>query len=90
MRRSKPGMVELAYLDPRNPAERARFDEVRAQVIDELKRDGLDDLLDDVDRNLFAAAIDERISKVAQDGMTEMGDLGLPTAVFVGPPSVLD
>jgi hypothetical protein len=88
--RAKPGMVELAYLDPRTPAERARFAEVREQVIDELKRDGLDDLLDDVDRNLFAAAIDERISKVAQDGMTEMGDLGLPTAVFVGPPSVLD
>jgi hypothetical protein len=88
--RAKPGMVELASLDPRTPAERARYEEVREQVIAELTRDGLTDLLDDVDRNLFAAAIDERISKVAQDGMTEMGDLGLPTAVFVGPPSVLD
>jgi hypothetical protein len=88
--RAEPGMVELAYVDPRTPAERERFDEVRQQVLDELDREGLDDLLDDVDRNLFAAAIDERISKVAQDGMTEMGDLGLPTAVFVGPPSVLD
>jgi len=88
--RAKPGMVELASLDPRTPAERARFEEVRQVVIDDLVADGLTDLLDDVDRNLFAAAIDERISKVAQDGMTEMGDLGLPTAVFVGPPSVLD
>jgi len=88
--RAKPGMVELAYLDPRTPAERERFEEVRELVIDDLVANGLDDLLDDVDRNLFAAAIDERISKVAQDGMTEMGDLGLPTAVFVGPPSVLD
>jgi hypothetical protein len=88
--RARPGMVELAYLDPRTPAERARFEELRELVIEDLEADGLTDLLDDVDRNLFAAAIDERISKVAQDGMTEMGDLGLPTAVFVGPPSVLD
>ena len=88
--RAKPGMVELAYLDPRTPAEKARYEELREIVIDDLKANGIDDRVSDVDRNLFAAAIDERISKVAQDGMTEMGDLGLPTAVFVGPPSVLD
>jgi hypothetical protein len=82
-----PDMVEVAYVDPRTPEERARFEQVRTEVIDELRRTGLDDLVEDVDENLFAAQIDSRISKKAQDGMDEMADLGLPTAIFVGPPS---
>lgn len=88
--RKKPGMVEIAYVEPRTPAEIERFEEVRLDVRAELKRHGLEDLYESVDRNLFAAAIDPRITSKAQDGMDEMGDLGLPTAVFVGPPSVLD
>jgi hypothetical protein len=35
-------------------------------------------------------AIDSRVPKAAQDAMTRMLDLGLPTAVFVGPVSAVE
>jgi hypothetical protein len=85
--RLAPDMVEVAYVDPRTPEQRARFEQLRTEVIDELRRTGLDDLIVDVDENLFAAQINPRVSKKAQAGMDEMADLGLPTAIFVGPPS---
>jgi hypothetical protein len=85
--REKPGMVEVATFEPRSPAEIDEFERLRAEVIEELDAIGVDDRIVDVDENLFAAAIDTRIPKATQDKMGRMLDLGLPTAVFVGPTS---
>lgn len=88
--RAKPGMVEVASVDPRSAAERVEYERLRASVLDELRRVGLDERLVDVDENLFAVAIDSRVPKAAQDAMTRMLDLGLPTAVFVGPVTAVE
>jgi hypothetical protein len=84
--REKPGSVEAAYVEPRNAAERQQFGVLRAAVIDDLRADGLDDLVQSVDGNLFAASIDARVSDRAQRLMTRMLELGDRTAVFIAPP----
>lgn len=88
--RAKPDAEEIAYFDPRSPAQRDRYEELRADVLDELQATGNDDLIGLVDSNLFAAAIDPGVAPATQDKLTEMHDLGQPTAVFVGPRSMLD
>ncbi len=88
--RAKPGVEEIAFIDPRTPAQRTEYEALRELVISELRSVGLEDRLVDVDENLFAVAIDSRATKVAQDAMTRMLDLGLPTAVFVAPVSRMD
>lgn len=88
--RANPEAEEIAYFDPRSPAQRARYDELRTDVVADLRRTGNDEVIGLVDRNLFAAAIDPRVPADTQAKITEMHDLGLPTAVFVGPRSMLD
>ncbi len=84
--RAKEGVVEVAYHDPRSPAERREYDQLRARVLADLRELGLTDRLVDVDENLFAAAIDTRVPRATQDRMSRMLDLGSPAAVFLGPP----
>ncbi|MBA3280883.1 MAG: hypothetical protein H0U29_01495 [Acidimicrobiia bacterium] len=88
--RAKPDAEEIAYVDLRTPQVRTEFERVRGSVIDELRAVGLIDLAAGVDTNLFAAAIDGRVPEAAQDGMTRLLDLGEPTAVFIGPVSMMD
>jgi hypothetical protein len=85
--REKPGIREIATFEPRSPAEIEEFERLRSEVIADLREIGVEDRIVDVDENLFAAAIDTRIPKATQDKMGRMLDLGLPTAVFVGPTS---
>jgi hypothetical protein len=84
--RQQPLALEVAYVEPRDVRERAEFGRLRAVVIDELRTEGLDDLVPLVDGNLFGASIDERVSDHARRQMTRMLELGEPTAVFIAPP----
>jgi hypothetical protein len=84
--RGAPGTVEVAFVDPRSAAERDEFDRLRSDVIRDLEADGLDDVVEAVDANLFGASIDERISGRAERMMVRMLELGEPTAVFIAPP----
>lgn len=86
--RANPDATEIASVDLRTPEELAEFDRIRGDVIGELERAGLTDLVTQVDFNLFAAAIDPRVPQAAQDGMTRLLQLGQPTAIFVGPASL--
>jgi hypothetical protein len=83
--RTLPDVVEVAYVEPRDAAERAEFDRLRADVIDALAAAGLDDIVPIVDRNLFGASIDERVDRATQRRMARMLELGQPAAVFVAP-----
>ena len=85
--RAKPGVVEVAYHDPRNRAERARYARLRSEVIAELNATGRTDLVPSVDGNVFGASVNPRVPERARERLGEMADLGLPTAVFVGPVS---
>jgi hypothetical protein len=86
--RAVPDAVEVAYAEPRNDAERAEFSQLRSDVIDDLRSDGLGDLVPMVDDNLFGLSIDERISDRAEGWTARMLRLGEPTAVFITQPGV--
>ncbi|CAN5746784.1 hypothetical protein BH23ACT2_BH23ACT2_18270 [soil metagenome] len=88
--RAKEGAAEVASIDPRSPEERVEYERLRGEVIDDLRAAGISERIVDVDENLFAVAIDSRVPPSAQDAITRMLDLGLPTAVFVGPVDVMD
>ena len=84
--RAKPDVEQVAAFDPRSPEERGEYERLRAEVVDELTDAGLSDLVPGVDENLFTTSLDPRIPSSVHDRMVRMLDLGLPTAVFVGPP----
>ena len=83
--RAVPEAVEVASVEPTEAAQ-AEFDRLRDAVIDDLRADGLADLVTMVDSNLFAASIDERVSDRAEQLTARMLELGQPTAVFIAPP----
>ena len=82
---TRPGVERIAYVEPRTRAERAEYERLREQVIEDLE-EAAPDLIENVDANLLTAAADTRISKRTQEKIVRMINLGLPTAVFVGPP----
>jgi hypothetical protein len=84
--RRVPGALEVAYVEPR-AAARAEFSELRTAVIDDLRSDGLEDLVPLVDGNLFAVSIDERLSGFASGSTARMLELGEPTVVLIAPPN---
>lgn len=88
--RDKPGVEEVAYVDPRDDAERARYESLRSQVIGELEAAGLAEIVPAVDNNLFIATFEPRVPDPTRQRMVEMADLGLPFAVFVGPPEAAE
>lgn len=83
--RQLPDAVEVAYVEPRSPAEIRRFEELRDQAVARLRADGLDDVVPLVDGNLFGASIQRRVPSATRELLAEMLDLGLPTAVFIAP-----
>ena len=78
--------AQVASNDPRTDAERAEFARLHAQVVDELRRTGHGDLVGQVDDNLFMLAIAPSVPAGTRALMAQMLDLGMPMAVFVGPP----
>lgn len=83
---ARSDFVQVAYVEPRTAEERVEYDRLRREAIEGLRAAGLDDEVHNVDDNLFAVAIDTRVPARVQRLMARMIDLGLPTAVFVGPP----
>jgi hypothetical protein len=84
--RAEPGYREVAFVDARTTGERAEYARLRSRVIDELRQAGRSELVPLVDENVFAAAIDTRVPSHTRELVSRMLDLGLPAAVFVGPP----
>ena len=83
--RAKPGTRQVAHTDPRTPKERAEYQGLRTQVIDELSAAGLTDLVPTVDDNLFGLSLNTRVPDSARQKLVRMTNLGLPAAVFIGP-----
>jgi hypothetical protein len=84
--RTKPGVVEVAAVDPRSPAERREFARLLPKTADELRAEGLDDVAEQLEGNLFAASIDGRVPRATQRKVARLVDLGEPLAVFLAPP----
>lgn len=83
--RQVPGAVEIASVDPRDTAERVEQRRLRAEVTATLRDLGLDDLVPELDDNLFGAAIDERVPDATQEQMGRLLEIGGPLAIFVVP-----
>jgi hypothetical protein len=83
--RSRPGAVEVATADPRTPAERRESARLLVRTDRELRAEGLDDVADLLDGNLFAASIDPRVPERTQREIARLVDLGEPMAVFLAP-----
>jgi hypothetical protein len=84
--RQVPGAVEVATYEPRDAEQIARAGALRAAVTARLRLEGLDDVVDLLDTNLFGASLDPRLSAEDLADITELLDLGQPTAVFIAPP----
>ncbi len=81
-----PGAVEVAFTDPRSPAQQQRYDDLRAEVIARLGDAGLGELVDELDLNLFGVQLDQRVPRSINRLIDQMLRLGQPTAVFIAPP----
>lgn len=84
--RARPGYTEVVEVDARSDEQRERFDQLRREVIAELGALGRDDLIDELDVNLFGASLDPTIPGSIVDAMSEMLLLGQPVAIFIAPP----
>ena len=80
------GVEEVARADVRTEAERSEFARLRRQAIAELRGAGLDELADQVDKDLYLTSKDERVPAPIRRKLSRMLDLGEPIAVFIGPP----
>jgi hypothetical protein len=78
---------EVASIDPRSEQQRAEFERLRVEVMEQLRAAGLGELTEQVDENLFTLGIDQRVPDETKALVAEMLDIGMPTAVFIGPPS---
>ena len=84
--RTRPGVVEVAYFEPRNDDELVEFDRLRTDSISLLTAAGLDDVAALVDTNLMGARLDPRLPAGVEDMLVRMLVLGEETAVFIAPP----
>jgi len=84
------GVEQVADVEPRTPAELARFNQLHDDVTAGLTSAGLTDLVPMVDTNLFGASIDPRVPPEIEQMMAEMLVLGEETAVFIAPTGTFD
>ncbi|MEO7397363.1 MAG: hypothetical protein ABIW84_02255 [Ilumatobacteraceae bacterium] len=84
--RAMPGVVEVAFVEPRDASQLASYVELREQVADDLAHLGLTELIAILDTNLFGVQLDERVPPDVQARVNRMLLLGQPTAVFIAPP----
>jgi len=86
--RAKPGMEEIAMVEPRNAEQQAEYLRLRRRAIRELTAAGFPDLVQAVDDNLFMATFQPRVPEEIQPTLIRMINLGQPSAIFVGPPEL--
>jgi hypothetical protein len=84
--RSQEGAVEVAYGDPRSPSERTEQERLRSELDRELRAEGLDEVAEQLDTNVFGAALDPRLTSTARRDVERLLAIGGPLAVFVVPP----
>ncbi|MGQ0823423.1 MAG: hypothetical protein ACT4OX_00075 [Actinomycetota bacterium] len=77
---------EVVYYDPRSDAERVELDELRAELVAALRGTDDRDLVAAVDDDLFMLGINPDVDDRPREIIANMLALGLPAAVFIGPP----
>jgi hypothetical protein len=83
---AEAGVEEVAYFEPRTPAQAARSDRLRARVVAELEAAGRDDLVAVFRQRMMRAVYRDDFPADLRPVVDELVRLSEPTAVFVGPP----
>jgi hypothetical protein len=83
--RARGGSAQLAYDDPRTPAERREFDRLRAELTAGLTAAGLSDLVPMIDDNLYALQTDPRMPQELSRLAYFLSITPQPVAVFSSP-----
>ncbi len=86
--RAKPNMHEVAFYDPRTPAQKAEYARLRQEVVRRFKEAGQGTRAEEVDNNLFVAIYQPDLPSGLKPVLERMLALGQPSAVFVGPPEL--
>jgi hypothetical protein len=84
-----PAYRQVGYSDPRTPAARAEVARLEGQISNELEQAGLPDVTQSIDENLFMVGLDQHTPDATKRKISRVLALGLPAAVFIGPPSTL-
>jgi hypothetical protein len=84
--RANPAAVEVATAGL-SDAEQARYDDLKAEIVETMEQQGVGDLAPRIDDGMMAVAIDPRLSPELQEMMERLGAIGQPAAVFVAPPA---
>jgi hypothetical protein len=85
---AEPGATRVALDDPRSPAERREFEQVRSAAIARLHALGRDDLASQVDTDLFNVALNGGVAGDVSRLLGRLIAIGVPAAVFILPPEV--
>ena len=83
--RQVPFAVEVATYEPRDAAELARYHQTRRRLIDRLADEGLNEVIEQVDYNLFGGSLNPNLSDEDIADFTTLLDLGQPMSVFIAP-----
>jgi hypothetical protein len=84
--RNNPQFTEVASFDPRTADQLKLFNALHGQVVDNLNQEGLHTLVPQVDNNLFMLALAPNVPANTKTMISQMLDLSMPVAVFIGPP----
>jgi len=84
--RRRPGFDELVYVDDATPAERAEYRRLRDEVAAELKAMDLHKFVPSLERDPHELGFDPDYSEPLIRRVGRMVEIGLPVAVFLGPP----
>jgi hypothetical protein len=82
-----PGVVRVAYYDPRTPAQVAELRRLQTTISARLHRLGLDRLATSLARGNLGVALDPNVPPELARSVGRVLEIGLPVAVFVGPVS---
>jgi hypothetical protein len=83
--RARRGSAQLAYDDPRTPAERQEVDRLRAELTAGLTAAGITDLVPLIDDNLLALLTDPRLPQELSRLAYFLSITPQPVAVFSSP-----
>ncbi len=88
--RAKPGVVQVAFTDPRTPAQLRERRALRRELRADLTGIGRTDLIPNLDDNVFTASVDPELPPALAAKLRRLLDIGEASAAFIGPPSLAE
>jgi hypothetical protein len=77
---------EIVFYDPRTESQRSEFRTLNTQLVAELRKARLVNRIPMIDKNMFMLYVAPNMPARARELLSRMIGLGMPSAVFIGPP----